>query len=136
MRKLAILLLPLGLLVGCSGMHIHPGTANSFDSAVYDTLLTADSVITTTKADLAANKFPASISGNVKTALNQLIVAYDAADVFYCGAPAGSACAANSYHSLVMSGKVTAAQTQQMQQLQTQVNASTDTLAASKGGAQ
>lgn len=134
--RLAIPLALCVMLAGCPKNQIHPGTANAFDSNVYDTLLTADNVIQTTKSDLAANKFPASIAGNVKTALNLLITAYDAADTFYCGAPVGTQCAASSYHSLVMAGSATASETQQMTSLQSSVNTATTNLTAAKGGTQ
>jgi hypothetical protein len=124
------------LLVACAAHPIHPGTANSFDSGAYDTLLVADNVIQSTKADLAANKFPASISGNVKTALNSLIAAYNIADNFYCGQPVGTplTCSPNSYHSLAMAGTATPAQSTQLQNDINQVNTSTAQLTAAKAG--
>jgi hypothetical protein len=131
--KRVIPVLLLLLLCGCKAP-IHPGTANRFDSTTYDTLLTADSVIQSTKLDLAAGKFPASISGNVKTALNALINAYDIAETFYCGTPNGSSCAANSYHALAMSGTATPQQSSQMQTLSTNVSTATSQLASAKGG--
>jgi|SRR5215472_8983548 len=121
------------LLAGCPKA-THPGTANKFDSDTYDTLLTADSVIQSTKLDLSANKFPASISGNVKTALNALITAYDVAETFYCGAPAGNSCAADSYHALAVAGTASPQQSSQMQNLATNVTTATGQLAAAKGG--
>ena len=80
--------LPLLLVIcGCAAHPIHPGTANAFDSSTYDTLTITDSVIQSTKADLSAGKFPASIAQNVKTALNILITSYDVLDMAYCGTP-------------------------------------------------
>ena len=132
MRKvLPVLLL---FLCGCAAHPIHPGTANSFDSGAYDTLSVADNVIQSTKADFAANKFPASIAGNVKTALNALINAYDIADTFYCGAPVGTQCSPNSYHSLAMAGTATAAQNTQLQNELNSVNTATAQLTAAKAG--
>lgn len=128
------------LLIGCAAHQIHPGTANAFDSGAYDTLSVTDSVIQSTKADLAAGKFPASIAGNVKTALNALINAYDIADTFYCGAPVAGVgsgslmCAPNSYHSLAMAGTATSAQSTQLTNDLNQVNTATTALSAAKGG--
>jgi hypothetical protein len=128
------------LLVACAAHPIHPGTANAFDSGAYDTLSVADSVIQSTKADLAANKFPASISGNVKSALNGLIAAYNIADTFYCGAPVAGVgtgslmCAPNSYHSLAMAGTATPAQSTQLQNDINSVSTSTAQLTAAKAG--
>lgn len=121
-------------LMGCAAQVLHPGTANKFDSNVYDVLAAADSVIDSTRADLANGKFPASISSNVKLALNSLITAYNAADTFYCGAPIGTSCQPNSYHSLANAGTVTPAQTQQMSQLEANVNSATTSLSTATGG--
>jgi hypothetical protein len=123
------------LLCGCAAHPIHPGTANSFDSGAYDTLSVADSVIQSTKTDLAANKFPASIAGNVKSALNGLINAYDIADTFYCGQPVGTplACAPNSYHAMAMAGTATPAQSTQLTNDINSVNTATASLSVAKG---
>ena len=127
-------------LCGCAAHPIHPGTANAFDSGAYDTLSVTDSVIQSTKADLAAGKFPPSIAGNVKSALNALINAYNIADTFYCGMPvAGTGtgsleCAPNSYHSLAIAGTATPAQSTQMQNELNQINTATAQLSAAKGG--
>jgi hypothetical protein len=110
------------LLVGCAAKVIHPGAANSFDSSSYDTLLVAHSVIESTKADLAANKFPAAISGNVKTALNGLITAYDASDTAYL-----------AYHAAAVSGAATPSQVSSVTQSLQSVNAATASLTAAKG---
>lgn len=130
------LLIAALLLAGCAAHAIHPGTANAFDSSIYDSLLTTDSVIQSAKADLAANKFPATISGNVKTALNALIAAYDVADTFYCGQPMGNplTCSAGSYHALVMAGTATPAQTAQMNSDLSTVNIGVTNLSSAKGG--
>src|SRR5271157_2963660 len=98
-RRLSPLLATLLLLAACSAAKIHPGSPNAFDSATYDTLVTTHSVIESTKTDLAANAFPASISANVKTALNALIQAYDVADTAY-----------QAYHSSALAGTATTAQ--------------------------
>jgi len=132
MRKLSLMIALLS--IGCANTILHPGTANQFDSAVFDTLSTADNVIDTTRTDLAAGKFPASISPSVKSALNGLITAYNLADTFYCGAPIGTSCQPSSYHSLVNAGNATPAQTQQMSQLQANVNSATTNLSAATGG--
>lgn len=129
-------------LVGCAAHVIHPGTANSFDSTTYDTLMLTDNVIQSTKADLAAGKFPASIAGNVKTALNALIVAYNVADIAYCdpqstspGTTLGSLqCSPASYHATVNSAAgATAAQQAAVANALAQVNTATAALATAKG---
>lgn len=131
MRKiLAVVLLFIG---GCSAVKIHPGTANAFDSAAYDTLSVTDNVIQSTKTALAANQFPVSIAGNVKTALNILITAYNTADNFYCGAPIGSSCQPNSYHTMANLGTATPAQQTQLTTLLNSVTNDTTALTAAKG---
>ena len=139
-RSLGIAVLAI-LLVGCGIIqkHVnHPGSANTFDSDSYDTLLVTDSVIKTTKDDLAANAFPASIAGNVKTALNDLIRAYDIADTVYCGAPittaTGLQCTPESYHGAAIAGKATATQSNAVSLAISNVNAKTSALTAAKAG--
>lgn len=122
------------LLAGCSATQIHPGTANAFDSAAYDTLSVTDSVIQSTKAALAANQFPPSISGNVKTALNILITAYDQADMIYCGAPIGSSCQPNSYHTMANLGTATPAQSTSLTNALNSVTTATTNLTAAQKG--
>jgi hypothetical protein len=79
-RRLAVLL-PLTLLLSSCAAHVnHPGTANTFDSDTYDALLITDNVIQSTKTAYLSNQFPASIAPQVKTALNDLITAYDTAN--------------------------------------------------------
>src|SRR6266849_2086336 len=71
------------------------GSANQFDSDTYLTLVTTDTLIQATKTQLANGAFPAKIAGNVKTALNDLITAYDAANIawlaYHTAALAGTA---------------------------------------------
>jgi hypothetical protein len=119
-RKL--LLLPLLLLLGCTKNYVnHPGSIDALDSHVYDQLITIHSVIETSKADLAANKFPAAISANVKTSLNDLIRAYDALDAAYL-----------SYHASV--GMPTAAQVQAVNAAVGQVQSAQSALTSARGG--
>ena len=137
MKIFPAVFLTIAFLVGCAARVNHPGTVNSFDSSAYDVLLVTDNVIQTTKADLAANKFPAAISGNVKTALNGLITAYDALDIAYCGMPvtAGGAlqCAPGSYHAAAAAGTATAAQQQAITSDVSQVQNANAALTAAKG---
>jgi hypothetical protein len=134
---LALILIPL---CGCAARVQHPGTANAFDSGTYDTLLVTRSVIETTKSDLAAGAFPASISANVKSALNRLIDAYNTLETFYCGqpiTPAGGSgaqqCASTSYHSAAMTGTATPTQQSQITTATNQVSSATAALTAAKG---
>lgn len=76
-----------------------PGAANTFDSSSYLVLVTTDSLIQTTKQDLAVGAFPGAILGNVKTALNALIQAYNVCDIAY-----------QAYHTAALAGQATAAQ--------------------------
>jgi hypothetical protein len=136
MRRIGLLLVLL--LAGCAARH--SGTANTFDSGTYDALLTTDSVIQSTKTALAQGQFPASILGNVKTALNDLIAAYDAADLAYCGVPvAGTttgtlSCAPGSYHAAAMAGTATPAQQAAVQADVNAVTTATAALTSAKGG--
>lgn len=122
MKILSALVLALAL-TGCAAHVTHPGSANAFDSNSYDAVLVAHSVIETTKTDLANGAFPASIAGNVKTALNDLIKAYDAADQFYI-----------SYHNAALAGTATAAQSTALTNALTDVNSKTSALTSAKVG--
>lgn len=125
MRRFAPLVLAVLLLGGCKtqGYVQHPGAVNAFDSQSYDSLLVTHSIIETTKADLAANKFPATISANVKTSLNNLITAYDVADSAYL-----------AYHAAAVQGTATTAQaTDVSNKIQVVTNATTH-LNMVKGG--
>jgi hypothetical protein len=117
----------------------HPGTANAFDNATYNTLLVTDNVIQTTRADYAASKFPAAIMPQVKTALNDLIAAYDAADVLYCGQPVTGPlgtlqCAPGSYHAMAMAGTATPQQSADITAKINAVNSAITSLASAKAG--
>lgn len=127
--------------MGCAAHQIHPGTVNQFDSGTYDTLLVTDNVIQTTKADLAANKFPPAIAPNVKATLNSLIAYYNILDTVYCGVPIASTttpgtlqCSSQSYHGALMLGNVTAVQTNAVTNAAADVTAATTKLATAKGG--
>jgi hypothetical protein len=131
--------LPLLLVIcGCAAHPIHPGTANAFDSSTYDTLTITDSVIQSTKADLSAGKFPASIAQNVKTALNILITSYDVLDMAYCGTPVAGVgsgslqCAAGSYHAAAMAGTATPTQNSVITADVNAVNSASATLTTAK----
>jgi hypothetical protein len=116
------LLIPL-MLAGCAARPIHPGAANSYDSNAYDALIVAHSVIETTKTDLANNAFPASIAGNVKTALNDLIRGYDVAQTAY-----------TAYHASAVVGTATPAQSTALTNALNDVNSKTAALTAAKAG--
>jgi hypothetical protein len=109
------------VLAGCAAHVVHPGSANKFDSDAYDAVLVAHSVIETTKTDLANNAFPASIAGNVKTALNDLITGYNVADTAY-----------KTYHSAALAGTATTAQSDAVTAALNDVNAKTAALTAAK----
>jgi hypothetical protein len=69
---------------GCGVFHASapvPGSVNQFDSDTYLSLVSAKAVIDQTKTDLANGAFPASITANVKKAVNDAVNAYNVADV-------------------------------------------------------
>ena len=111
----------LFLLVGCAAHVTHPGAANKYDSDAYDAVLVTHNLIETTKTDLGNNAFPASITGNVKTALNDLIKSYDIADTAYV-----------TYHSAALAGTATSAQQTALTNALTNVSTSTAALTAAK----
>lgn len=130
MKILLPLLLSLGL-VGCS-QNPKPvvGAVNQFDSDTYLTLVTTDSIIQSTKTDLAtcaatpaACVFTSGIVGNVKTALNGLISAYNAADASW-----------QVYHSAALAGQSTPAQQSAVNSAIANVTAATVNLTSVKGG--
>lgn len=100
-----------------------PGSVNQFDSDTYLALVTAYNIIESTKSALANNQFPASIAGNVKTAVNDLVKAYNAADASYL-----------IYHNAALAGTATAAQQSTVTGNLAQVQFSTTNLTTIKGG--
>lgn len=116
-------LLVLLLFVGCAAHTTHPGAANTFDSNSYDTVLVTENVIETTKTDLANNAFPASITGNIKTALNNLIQGYNIADTAY-----------KTYHAAALAGQATSAQQTALTSALTNLNSQTAALTTAKAG--
>ena len=112
MKHFSVLLLAVSLS-GCAARPIHPGTANSFDSSVYDSLLVTHNVIESIKTELSNNSFSPGIAPNVKAALNKLIAIYNDTDTLYCNPPPGAgptdSCAATSYHALAVAGQSTPA---------------------------
>lgn len=128
-------------LAGCAAHPIHPGTANAFDSSTYDTLTITDSVIQSTKIDLAEGKFPVAIAGNVKSALNNLISVYDVLEISYCdgkpmtsGGTSALQCSPGSYHAAAIAGTATPAQNSAIQTQVGQVSVASAALATAKGG--
>src|ERR1700693_800702 len=121
MSKLIPSLILAVALTGCGARPIHPGAANKFDSDSYDAVVVAHSVIETTKTDLANNAFPASIAGNVKTALNDLVKGYNTADSAY-----------QAYHSAALAGTATVAQSNAVTAALNDVNTKTAALTAAK----
>lgn len=124
-RAVSTLALAVLFLAGCAARPIHPGAANQFDSTTYDTLITAESVIDSTKTDLANNAFPANVAATVKTAVNGLITAYDALDTSY-----------QAYHAAALAGTATAAQQADVTTKSNQVTAATQALTSAKAGKQ
>lgn len=123
MKRLIPVILLAAALAACAARPIHPGAANSFDSTTYDTLITAKSVIDSTKVDLANNAFPVNVAPTVKTAVNGLITAYDALDTSY-----------TIYHKAALTGSATQAQTDDVNAKLSQVNTATQSLTSAKAG--
>jgi uncharacterized protein YceK len=121
MKLIPVLLVIVAMLSGCAAHVIHPGAANKFDSDAYDAILVAHSVIETTKTDLANNAFPASIAGNVKAALNDLIKGYNLADEAY-----------QPYHNSALAGTATTAQSDAVTAALASLNTKTAALTAAK----
>lgn len=111
------------LLVACAARPLHPGSANAFDSNSFDSLIVVKNVIDSTRTDLANNAFPANITGNVKTALNALIQAYNIADSAYL-----------TYHAAAIAGTATPAQQADVQAKLNTMNNGVSTLTSAKGG--
>jgi hypothetical protein len=111
------------VLSGCAAQQIHPGAANSFDSSSYDALIVTHSVIESTKTDLANNAFTPTLAPKIKTALNDLIKAYDIADTVY-----------QNYHTAAMAGTATPQQAVAVSDAVQSINNSTSALAAAKAG--
>ncbi len=109
------------VLAACSHKVV-VGAANQFDSNSYLTLVTADSVIQQTKADLAAGTFPANIATTVKASLNGLIEAYDVANPIYI-----------AYHTAALAGQATPAQQAAVTSSLASVNSATTALITAKG---
>jgi hypothetical protein len=131
------------ILSGCAAQVQHPGTANAFDSGIYDTLLVTHGIIESTKSDINAGSFPPGVLPGIRTALNGVITAYNTLDVVYCNpvngvVPSTGAksleCSSTSYHSFAMAGTATPAQQTQVQNAANQLNAATVALAAAKKG--
>jgi hypothetical protein len=122
MKKLLPLVLALSML-GCAASQIHPGAVNGFDSHTYDALVVVQSVIDTTKADLAAGSFNATLTPKVKAALNDLITAYNLAEDLYV-----------QYHNAAIAGKATTAQATTVSNAVQAVNNATTNLATAKAG--
>ena|ERR1700738_3468776 len=110
------------VITACAAKKPVSGSANQFDSDTYLTLVTTDTLIQATKAQLATGAFPVNIAGNVKTALNDLIVAYDAANTAWL-----------AYHTSALAGMATQAQINVVNGTINNVNVSTVTLVSVKG---
>jgi PBP1b-binding outer membrane lipoprotein LpoB len=125
--KLRATLATIALAIVLAGCSQNPkpvvGAANQFDSDTYLTLVTTDSVIQATKAALMNNQFPAGFVPNVKTALNHLIDAYNAADTVY-----------QTYHTAALVGQSTPVQQAAVNTAMGNVQAATTILIAAKAG--
>jgi hypothetical protein len=75
LKILGLLIVAL-LLLGCAARYaVHPGALNKGDSAAYDALLVAESMIDQARLDFKAGHLP----GSAKPALDALIQSYNVA---------------------------------------------------------
>jgi hypothetical protein len=125
MKLKSFVLVLVLFVVGCASQTyvVHPGAVNVFDSQSYDTLLVTHSVIESTKADLAAGKFPGSVGTSVSTALNALVTSYNVADTAYL-----------TYHAAASAGTLTAVQQTSLTSALDNVNVATTNLTSAKAG--
>lgn len=112
-----------GSSTGCAAMKPVVGSANKFDSDSYLTLVTADSVIQSTKQSLMDAKFPVGIAGTVKASLNGLITAYDVANPVYI-----------AYHTAALNGTATPAQQAAVTSALSNVKSAQTQLVTARGG--
>jgi len=92
MKRITALILFL-MLFGCTSRYVvHPGAVNKFDSVTYDTLLTAKSIIDTSRDEFATGVLPARL----KPLVNDIVTAYDKANPIYQG-----------WHNAMAAGKAT-----------------------------
>jgi hypothetical protein len=120
-RWLAVAALGLAL-AGCAARPIHPGAVNVADSVAYDSLVTTKAVIDQTKADLAANAFPAKDVPTIKKALNDLIGAYNTLDT-----------SLTIYHNSFSAGTATQAQADAVTNASAAIKGAVNTLTSVKG---
>jgi hypothetical protein len=125
MRKtLTVLIVTLCMVLTACIKHVPvPGAVNQFDSDTYVSLLTSKAVIDTTKAELAANAFPANVAGPVKTAVNGAVTAYNVADTAY-----------QAYHSTALAGTSTPAQQADVSAKVSNLNTAVGQVTAAKAG--
>jgi hypothetical protein len=115
------------VLIGCTKTPIQrhpatatdPGSTTTTDADAYDALVIADDLIKSTKADLAANKYPPATAATITTVLRSVIDFYNPADSAY-----------KSYHADQTNTGLANALTGQIQQLKTAV---ANLVAAKKG---
>lgn len=120
--KIAAAVLAVVLMSGCAAHVNHPGSANTFDSDTYDTLLVTNATITQTKVELTQGAFSADQVPLVKTALNTLITAYDEADTVYI-----------VYHTAALAGTATTDQQTAVTAAITKVNSAASALVSVRG---
>lgn len=125
MRRSRSLILVLALAFsGCAARPVHPGSANSFDSGAYDSLIVAHNIIETTKQQLSTSAgFPSNIAPAVRNALSYLIDSYNVADKAYI-----------AYHEAALNGVATQTQADLVSASLADVNTKTTALTAAKNG--
>lgn len=98
------------------------GSGNQFDSDTYLVLVTTDTLIQATEAQLNNGAFSTDNAPLVKNALNDLIKAYDIAQPVYL-----------AYHTAALGGTSTPAQQNVLKSYIANVNTATTTLVTIKG---
>jgi non-homologous end joining protein Ku len=114
MKIIHIVLLSL-VLSGCAKYIVHPGAVNKLDSVTYDSLLTAKTIIDTSREEFAAGTLPVRL----KPAVNELIAAYDKATPIY-----------KDWHDAMAAGKATS---DQLAALNASIDALNKAITAFKG---
>lgn len=111
-NKLAAIILAASIFMGCASKTyvVHPGSASTFDSQAYDSLLVAQAAIDEGKAEYTANTLPDSS----KKLLNDAIGIYNIAETAW-----------HSYHDAALNAKAG-----NQQQLQAQLTDDLNKLAA------
>lgn len=105
------------LLTGCAAVPLHPGAINKSDSVTYDALLTAKSIIDTSRDQFKTGVLP----DKLKPAVNAIAKVYDDAYPAYL-----------SWHRAMQEGSSTQAQLNNLNALMAALNTAVSTFKGEK----